>query len=80
MGMKGISCLVPDWEKVMTKQDAYTNMGIWVEADGWYVEKASNDHMLALHMGGDNWKVQVWNGRDPRPEVAHLINLPTMQV
>lgn len=69
-----------DYQFVGTKAEIAGNFGIIVETPGWYVHRACDDHMLALHVRNDTWKVCVWNGRDPRPELAALLALPTTEV
>ena len=76
-----LNLLLSHWEaKATTKAEIYTNFGIYVEAPGWYVERASGDHMLVLHVKGEEWKVMVWNGYDPRPELQTLLSLPITEV
>lgn len=64
----------PDWsEFALDAADVKKQVGIQFKGEGWYAKKG--DYMLiAAHAGG--FMCHCWNGRDPRPEMRRLADLP----
>ncbi len=70
----------PDWELTNTRQALGAEVALQFNEPGWYVDTKHADTILLISLGGNQYRMFVWNGRDPRKELRKLLEMPTMDI